>query len=133
MVGYFRNATTVIATITVTTTMNAFIVRYKVAQISLSHRIYLYCYLYEGLFYYVIFSKHRQVRSMRKIQKYLVLFKQRTAYIAVQRVSEVFFQTLESSFQVLALFRIIDGETEQLNEPGQGVLVHGIDVCQVGD
>ena len=37
-------------------------------------------------------------------------------------------EVLQSSIQVVALLSVVYGEDEEVDEPGQGVLVHGVDV-----
>ena len=42
-------------------------------------------------------------------------------------------EVAQAGLQVFRLLCILDGEVEEVDEPGQGVLVHGLDVGQVSD
>ena len=64
---------------------------------------------------------------------YLVLLEEGAADVAVERVSEVVLQILESLFQIFALLSVVDAHDEEGDEPGERVLVHGVDVGEVGD
>ena len=64
---------------------------------------------------------------------YLIFLKERPAHIAVQGVGEVVVQVLKTDREIIRLFCVLDGEVEEVDEPGQGVLVHGLDVRQVSN
>lgn len=42
-------------------------------------------------------------------------------------------EVLQTHVQVLRLFGIVNGQNKEVDEPGQGVLVHGLNVRQVCD
>lgn len=64
---------------------------------------------------------------------YLVLLKEGATDVAVEGVGEVVTQTVQSVCQLVGLLCVVDGEDEQIDEPGQRVLVHWVDVCEVRD
>ena len=74
-----------------------------------------------------------QVDAQQEGEQELVLLEQRAANVAVERVGEVLAQVLQPLGQVLALLRVVDGQYEQVDEPHERVLVHGLDVGQIGD
>lgn len=42
-------------------------------------------------------------------------------------------EVLQTRVQVLRLFGVVNGQNKEVDEPGQGVLVHGLNVRQVCD
>jgi len=42
-------------------------------------------------------------------------------------------QVVQALLQIFRLLRVLDRETEQVDEPHEGVLVHGLNVGQIGD
>ena len=64
---------------------------------------------------------------------HLVLLEERATHVAVERVGEVVLEVLEARVEVVALLRVVDAHDEERDEPGERVLVHGVDVGQVGD
>lgn len=64
---------------------------------------------------------------------YFVFFEERSTNVAIERIGEVLSQVLESFLHVVVLFRVVDGHDEQIDEPNERVLVHGLDVGQVGN
>jgi len=65
--------------------------------------------------------------------EYLVLLKQRPADVAVQRVSKVILEVHESLCELIRMLGVVDGHHKQVDEPREWVLIHRVDVCQVGD
>ena len=63
----------------------------------------------------------------------LVFLEEGAADVAVERVLEVLLQVLQSGVDDVTLLGVVDGHDEQLDEPGQRVLVHGLYVGQVRD
>ena len=64
---------------------------------------------------------------------YLVFFKQGSADVAVEGVGEVVVEIFQASLQVLGFLSIVDRQDEEVDEPGQGILVHGLDVGQISN
>ena len=64
---------------------------------------------------------------------YLVLLKEGTTDITVERIGEVMSQAVQSFFQLVGLVCVVNGQDEEVDEPGQRVLVHRVDVREVGD
>lgn len=42
-------------------------------------------------------------------------------------------EVIQTRLQVLRLFGVVNGQDKEVDEPGQRVLVHGLNVCQVCD
>lgn len=42
-------------------------------------------------------------------------------------------EILQSGWHIFCFIRIFNAQYEEVNEPSQGVLVHGFDVCQVSN
>lgn len=64
---------------------------------------------------------------------YLVLLKERSTDVAVQRVREVMVQAVETLLQIVRALGVLNRHTKQVDEPHERVLVHGLDVGQVRD
>ena len=64
---------------------------------------------------------------------YLVFLEERATDVTVERVGEVVLQVLETRLENLVLLGVVDAHDEQRDEPGERVLVHRVDVGQVGD
>ena len=64
---------------------------------------------------------------------YLILLKERSAHIAIQRIGKVILQIGQSRVEHLTLLGIIDRHDKEGNEPGERVLVHGVNVREVSD
>eukprot|EP00955_Chlamydomonas_euryale_P023543 248973-Chlamydomonas_euryale.AAC.1 len=62
-----------------------------------------------------------------------VLFEERAAHVAEERVGEVVVDVREASRQVVALVRGSDTRHKEVDEPRQAVLVHWVDRREVGD
>ena len=67
------------------------------------------------------------------IYMYLVFLKQRSAHITVERICEVILQVFESHIDIFWFLCILYTHYEEVNEPCQRVLVHGLNVCQISD
>ena len=76
---------------------------------------------------------HEQIAAEYKRKQQLILLKKRPAHIAVEIISEVISQMSQPLLQVLGLVATLDAVDVEVHEPGQAVLVHGVDVGQVGD
>ena len=64
---------------------------------------------------------------------YLIFLKQRSANITIQGVCKVMIQVVQSLLQVLRFLCIVYRQAKQIDKPHEGVLVHRLNVCQVGN
>ena len=71
--------------------------------------------------------------SFSKLITYLILLKEGAADVAVKRVREVVVEVLQTRLKDLRLLGVLDREDEQVDEPGERVLVHGLNVGQIGN
>ena len=74
-----------------------------------------------------------QLYTQNKREKKLVLLKQRSTHIAINRIGEVVIQRFDAQIEVGELLTVNYGVIVQVDEPVERVLVHGINVGQVTD
>ena len=75
----------------------------------------------------------QQIDAEKHGKEQLVLLEQRSAHVAVERVGEIVAQILQPIFEHVRLLRIVDRVHEQVDVPRKRVLVHGLDVGEIGD
>ena len=68
-----------------------------------------------------------------KGKEQLVFLEERAADIVVDALGEVVVEVLNALLQVTGLLAVGDGLEVEVDEPGEGVLVHGLNVSQVRD
>ena len=64
---------------------------------------------------------------------HLILLKQGTAHITIQRICEVIFQVLQSFVNIFSFLCVINAEHKQHDEPVERILVHGVNVSQISN
>ena len=74
-----------------------------------------------------------QSGAEKEWEKQLVFFEEGSADVGVERIEEIIFEVFESEGEVGWFFRFGDGHSEEIDVVGQWVLVHGIDIAQIGD
>ena len=78
-------------------------------------------------------ARHQQRRAQHEREEQLVLLEERATHVAVQVVGEVVLEVLEAPLHVLRLQAVLYRVEIEIDEPLQRVLVHRIDVGQVGE
>lgn len=80
-----------------------------------------------------IIKQKLRISPFNNSEAYLVFFKQGSADVAVEGVGEVVVEIFQASVQVLGFLSIVDRQDEEVDEPGQGILVHGLNVGQISN
>lgn len=88
----------------------------------------------ESKLFCVKFLRHfLEFASEQEGEDDLVLLEERTTDVTIKRDQELLVQEVKTFLQILTGLRVLNGSDEEIDKEGEGVLIHGIDVCEIGD
>lgn len=74
----------------------------------------------------------QQVHGQQEREEQLVLLEEWTTYVDIQRIGEAPGEVLQTLFYFLHWRRVVNRILKEIDEPGEGVLIHRVDIRQHG-